>query len=308
MPIPAAGQPAFLRWFLSGRWRAGLAVTLTFGAAIFLPILLLPLWIGLLAMIALITVQAGRRESLEVLLICGIAIGILSWKPQMAFFFAVAVWLPGRILGEALRFRGWSTTLWALAAMGAALLAVCLWGLPQGMGPLFWQKELLQAVQPLRTDLTLQQLHAVKLSAPYIPGMLGLLLLLAGSMAAALASRWKGMLEAGSTPAARQFRNLEVPGGWIWALVAVLAAGLILTGQAAWACQNLVLFLGGFYLLQGLSLVHLWLAVRGWPAWSLVVFYLLMVLLSQLVLPVTLLGILDRFFHWHGKLAPHGQE
>ncbi len=308
MPIPA-GQSTFLRWFLSGRWRAGLAVTLVFGAAIFLPILLLPLWVGLLAMIALVTVQAGRRESLEVLLISGTAIGVLSWKPQMAILFAVAAWLPGRILGEGLRFRGWSTTLWALAAMGSALLAVCLWILPQGMGAVFWQKELLQAVQPLRSDISLQQFRAVRLSAPYIPGMLGLLLLLAGNMAAALASRWKETLETGSAPPpARRFQNLEVPEGLIWALAAVLAGGLMLPGQAAWACQNLVLFLGGFYLLQGLSLIHLWIAIRGWPAWSLLVFYLVMVLLSQLVLPVTILGILDRFFHWHGRLASHSQQ
>ncbi|MGC8467062.1 MAG: DUF2232 domain-containing protein [Acidithiobacillus sp.] len=297
----------FLGWFLSGRWQASAAVVLLFALARLLPVLALPLLINVVALLALVTMQAGRRESLEVLAIATVGVGIVTWSPAFALAFVLLGWLPGRLIGEGLLWReDWRGLLWALAVLGALCLVVTLWVLPGATGPEYWQSQFGTLLKPLADRLSAQQKEAIDLVVPFTPGVVSLAVVLMGTVAGVLASRWRERLQ-GDLRVRRPFSTLVLPAWWIWPFLLATAASLVLTGLSLWWVENLTLFLSAFYLLQGLSLVHLWFALRSWPAWGLVVFYLGLILLSQLALPVMLLGILDRFFSWHGRLRPPGQ-
>ncbi|MBU2817308.1 DUF2232 domain-containing protein, partial [Acidithiobacillus ferrooxidans] len=97
-----------LRWFLSGRWQAGVSIAVLFSAAGLIPFLAGPLLLNCVALVALVTLQAGRRESLEVLVIAGIASALFTLNPWYGVAFALVAWLPGRLLGEGLQWDvGW---------------------------------------------------------------------------------------------------------------------------------------------------------------------------------------------------------
>lgn len=296
----------FLGWFLSGRWQASAVVVLLFALARLLPVLALPLLINVVALLALVTMQAGRRESLEVLAIATVGVGIVTWSPAFALAFVLLGWLPGRLIGEGLLWReDWRGLLWALAVLGVLCLVVTLWVLPGATGPEYWQSQFGTLLKPLADRLSAQQKEAIDLVVPFTPGVVSLAVVLMGTVAGVLASRWRERLH-GDLRVRRPFSTLVLPAWWIWPFLLATAASLVLTDLSLWWLENLTLFLSAFYLLQGLSLVHLWFALRSWPAWGLVVFYLGLILLSQLALPVMLLGILDRFFSWHGRLRPPG--
>jgi uncharacterized protein YybS (DUF2232 family) len=100
----------------------------------------------------------------------------------------------------------------------------------------------------------------------------------------------------------RVFGTLQLPDWLIWVLIATLVGISLLHGGWAWPVQNLALVVGAWYLLQGLSFVHLWFAAKSWPMLALVAFYIGLILLSQLLLVISVLGVLDRVFHLRQRL------
>ena len=295
-----AAQPeegGILRWFLSGRWQAGVSTAVLFSLAGRVPFLAGLLLLNCVALVALVTLQAGRKESLEVLLIAGVASALFMLNPWYGVAFALVAWLPGRLLGEGLRWDAeWDGVVWVIIGLSLVVLVLSLWVIPQGAGPSFWQTQIAHLLAPARKDLSSTQRQMLGEMARLMPGILATGLTILWALAALLASRWRERLQGVAAPQ-RVFRDWVLPDALIWLLVATLLGVGLLHGGALWPVQNLAILIGGFYLLQGLSLVHLWFALRGWPLFALVAFYVGVILLSQLLLVISVLGVLDRVFH-----------
>lgn len=299
-----AGQPqgGVLRWFLSGRWQAGLSIAVLFSLAGVVPFLAAPLLLNCVALVALVTLQAGRKESLEVLVIAGVASALFTFNPWFGLMFMLMVWLPGRLLGEGLHWDAqWQGVVWVLVGLSLLTLILALWALPWGAGPDFWQTQLTQMLEPLHNEISKAQMTAVLRMAPLLPGILSAVLVLLWALSALLASRWYERYQGLEAPQ-RVYGNLELPGILIWVLIGAFLGISLVHGALAWPLQNLALLAGTWYLLQGLSFVHLWFAGKGWPLLALIGFYVVLILLSQLLLVVSLLGILDRVFHLRHRL------
>lgn len=300
--MTAQPQGGVLRWFLSGRWQAGLSIAVLFSLAGLVPFLAAPLFLNCVALVALVTVQAGRKESLEVLVIAGIASMLFTLNPWFGLMFVLVAWLSGRLLGEGLRWdTQWSGVVWVLMGLSLLTLVLMLWVVPLGAGPGFWQNQMMQMLKPLSAEISKAQMAAVLRMAPLLPGIAAAGLVLLWMLAALLASRWLERYQGLERPQ-RVYGNLELPGWLIWLVVATLLGVSLLHGPWAWPLQNLGLLLGTWYLLQGLSFVHLWFAARGWPAMALVGLYIVLILLSQLLLVLSVLGVLDRVFHLRHRL------
>ncbi|MBU2840639.1 DUF2232 domain-containing protein [Acidithiobacillus thiooxidans] len=300
--MTAQPQGGVLRWFLSGRWQAGLSIAVLFSLAGLVPFLAAPLFLNCVALVALVTIQAGRKESLEVLVIAGIASMLFTFNPWFGVIFALVAWLPGRLLGEGLHWdTQWSGVVWVLIGLSLLILVLMLWVVPLGAGPDFWQTQMTQMLKPLAKEISKVQMEAVLRMAPLLPGIMAAGLVLLWTLAALLASRWYERYQGLDRPQ-RVYGSLELPGMLIWLVVATLLGISLLHGALAWPLQNLALLVGTWYLLQGLSFVHLWFAAKGWPTIALLGLYIALILLSQLLLVLSVLGILDRVFHLRQRL------
>ena len=291
-----------LRWFLSGRWQAGVSIAVLFSASGLIPFLAVPLLLNCVALVALVTLQAGRKESLEVLVIAGIASALFTLNPWYGVAFALVAWLPGRLLGEGLQWDvGWGGVVWVVIGLSLLTLVLLLWAIPQGTGPGFWQAQMGHLLAPARKDLSATQRQVLGDMVRLMPGILAAVMALLWALAAVMASRWRERFQGIVVPQ-RVFRDWVLPEWLIW-LPVVTGLGFFLPHGSAWPVQNLAILVGGLYLLQGLSLVHLWFASRGWPLIALAAFYIGLILLSQFLLVVSVLGILDRVFHLRRRLA-----
>ncbi|PKY10826.1 hypothetical protein B1757_07670 [Acidithiobacillus marinus] len=300
--MTAQSQGGILRWFLSGRWQAGLSIAVLFSLAGLVPFLAAPLFLNCVALVALVTLQAGRKESLEVLVIAGIASMLFTFNPWFGLLFVLVAWLPGRLLGEGLHWHiQWGGVVWVLIGLSLTTLVLMLWAVPLGAGPTFWQSQMTQMLKPLNTEISKAQMTAVLRMAPLLPGIASAGLVLLWTLAALLASRWHERYQGLEQPQ-RVYGNLELPGRLIWLLVATLLGIVLVHGAWAWPLQNLALLVGTWYLLQGLSFVHLWFAAKGWPTMALLGLYIVLILLSQLLLVLSVLGMLDRVFHLRHRL------
>ncbi|MFA7495254.1 MAG: DUF2232 domain-containing protein [Acidithiobacillus sp.] len=300
--MTAQTQGGVLRWFLSGRWQASISIAVLFSIAGLVPFLAAPLLLNCMALIALVTVQAGRKESVEVLVIAGIASALFTLNPWFGVVFALVAWLPGRLLGEGLHWdTQWSGVVWVIIALSLVTLVLALWVVPLGAGPAFWQTQMQLMLGPVRSEISKSQIAAVLRMSPLLPGIMSAGLILLWTLAALLASRWYERYQGAQTPL-RLFGTLQLPDWLIWVLIATLVGISLLHGGWAWPVQNLALVVGAWYLLQGLSFVHLWFAAKSWPMLALVAFYIGLILLSQLLLVISVLGVLDRVFHLRQRL------
>lgn len=297
------GDATALQWFLRGRWQASLTLAMTFTLAALLPVLAGPLLLLCASLVALVVTQAGRRESLEVLVIAGVATALFTLDPSYALAFGLAAWLPGRLLGEGLlRRQDWSGVAWAALLLALGTLALTLWVIPGAQGEAFWQAQVARATASVVKDLGPVQRQMLGELARLMPALLASAMGLFWVLAALLASRWRDRLLAHPQPE-RSFRDWTVPGPVLWLFSAAVLSTWAVHGPLLWLAQNLVLLLGSFYLLQGLSLIHLWFAARAWPRAALVAFYVVLVLLSQVLLLTSFLGLLDRIFHLRERIS-----
>ena len=295
--MAAQTEGGVLRWFLSGRWQAGISIAVLFSAAGLVPFLAGPLLLNCVALVALVTLQAGRKESFEVLLIAGVASALFTLNPWYGVAFALVAWLPGRLLGEALQWDlQWGGVVWVTIGLSVLALVLALWVIPQGVGPAFWQTQMEHLLAPARKELSATQRQILADMTRLMPGILAAGMALLWTLAALLASRWRERFQGILVPQ-RVFRDWVLPDRLIWLLAVTLLGISLLHGNALWPVQNLAILVGGLYLLQGLSFVHLWFASRGWPMIALAAFYIGLILLSQFVLVVAVLGIVDRVFH-----------
>ncbi|MBN6740359.1 DUF2232 domain-containing protein [Acidithiobacillus ferrivorans] len=301
--MAAQTEGGVLRWFLSGRWQAGISIAVLFSAAGLVPFLAAPLLLNCVALVALVTLQAGRKESFEVLLIAGVAAALFTLNPWYGVAFALVAWLPGRLLGEGLQWDvQWGGVVWVVIGLSLLALALSLWVIPRGVGPAFWQTQMEHLLAPARKELSTTQRQVLGDMTRLMPGILAAGMALLWTLAALMASRWRERFQGVLVPQ-RVFRDWVLPDQLIWLLVATLLGISLLHGNALWPVQNLAILVGGLYLLQGLSFMHLWFASRGWPLFVLTAFYIGLILLSQLLLVIAVLGIVDRVFHLRQRLA-----
>lgn len=282
-----------LKWLLSGRMPA-LAAAATF---LLLSLLLPPLTLLSAAVVVLATLEKGAREGANTVAASALAAGlfgaILFGKPLPLILYGLATWLPPYL--GALLFRLGSL---GLAFEGLALLGALLVGLASLLvGELeeFWRQLLLSRVD----QLPLQE-EAVAGLARVMTGLVGAALVLHFKLALLLGLAAQGRLH--DWPLGELFLRLK-PSRWL----ALLTLLLLLAGLAgSLLAVNLTLPLLVPFFTVGMVSLHLVLRRRG--RWPLLLFYLALLLIPHLLVPVTVVGLVDPWIDLREKFLKESRR
>lgn len=271
-----------------------------------LSLILLPLGLLSAAVIALVTLRHGLRESGVVMVggllaLAGLG-GLIFGKPIGLALMGLVLWLP--VWGLALLLR--SSRSLALALEVGLLLAVglilgqYLLGDPVAYWSQLLNEFLVQSLDPqVLGESDRQQLVATM--GPWMVGGIAAGWFLQQALALFLARYWQaGLFNPGGFKA--EFHGLRF-GRWLLIALPLLLLGAMVTGQTASLPAQLVILLEAGLLLQGVALVHGLVARFGAPIGWLIGFYsLLVVAFPYGVTLVTIAGYMDGWLDFRAKV------
>jgi hypothetical protein len=257
-------------------------------------------FIGILgsACAGLVFLRQGASAGAKTLLLSTLAIALLMaviiGTPLPAVGVLVVVWLPIAILGMVLRTTR-SLALTTQVAIGFGLLVVLIQYLVLGEPALFWQAYLKPLGQHYVASGLLDQSQSQQLVeqlSVVMCGLIAVVYMLQLLCSLYLARWWQAVLY---NPGgfSKEFHQLRVH--WLVGAVGALALLLLLMpGEDTSATLNCigVVFLGVLFL-QGLAVAHgVFKGVKSAQLW-LVLLYLLLILMPQMVMVLTSIGLMD---------------
>ena len=91
-------------------------------------------------------------------------------------------------------------------------------------------------------------------------------------------------------------------------LIAVALLANVTDGSVQYIAISVAIMLAGLFALQGVSVAHMWLRVRGMQV-ALIVMYVLLMIWSVMILPFIIAGLLDIWFDFRRNSVPtNGEE
>lgn len=301
-------------WPLRSRWHATAVLSLLFTLGWLLPPLAGVLFILCSALIILIALEVGSRGGLEVAVLSAAAVALLAWSPAVAAGFLFS-WLPAWLLGESCRrFGDLRWVVWVLLGLGAAVVAVAIFGVPGGDAVGFWRSLLKQlAVQwAQQKSLKAEELTQI---ARFFPGLIGSSTVMIWMLALLLARWVQGQLprdvQAGETAVTLQgsgLRDFSTPRAFLGLLALMLL--VLWSGGGQWGLFGLgmMLILAVLYLFQGLALFHIAADALRWPWHVTLVFYVTLLVFAQSTLLVCVLGVADALFDLRKRVLADGPK
>lgn len=264
------------------------------------------------ALLALVALLRGYAQALIVIAAAAAGLALLGWASGFGAVHALlevpggpllGIWVPALVLALVLRSGRSLALAVAVGAFAGCLVVVgqlTLVADPVG----FWHAVLAQSLGPLRefegyTAAQWQRMLAAM--APLMPGMSAAGLLLAAVAMVLLARYLQARLVRPGAFGA-EFRRLSVGRAVTVAASVVLVARLLHPGLIL---KNLAVVVVAMFLFQGLAVMHWTVRRFGWPRWTLVLFYLLVVVFNLWMLGlVSGTGLLDNFFDFRGLRRP----
>ncbi|WP_162596655.1 DUF2232 domain-containing protein [Thiofilum flexile] len=256
---------------------------------------LAPLGIFANAAVALVTLRLGAKQGLWVALpvTAGLTLIVMVLKGNalVGLTSGLVSWLPLVVLGAVLeRTVSWTQVLQYLLA----ILAVLIIGFYVAVGnpAAVWEQWLISLVNYLpleNTEQTLQLTETMKISAPYMTGVLAALLGVHWMVSLMLGRYWQAQLY---NPGGFQTELHRMRMSKPLALLMIALVGLRLFVDSALLTDLIIVGLAVF-LFAGLSLVHY--SVHhfklgiGW----LVAVYLLLIFTTPVIVMLATLGIID---------------
>ena len=284
-------------YMLLGRLQAVTAISLFTVVAMFIP----PFSYLLSGVPAgLIILRKGPVYGMQVLLVCLLAVvlfvAVIGVNPQVAFAFALGIWVPVYICCSVLRqthSQGW--LVFAAGSIAAVCVLVLHWLIADV--PAWWQQWMELWINNAFPEGGGEQYQDILVQAA--PAMNAIM---AGAIASSLIvtsllSRWWQSLLFNPGGFRSEFYALRLPG----AVIFLSLVGIILLfssgeqqGSAGLDILVVVIFM---YLFQGLASVHRIVNAKKLPQVWLVVMYLLLVFMPQAILIIACLGLIDSWIN-----------
>lgn len=247
------------------------------------------------AIAALVTLRRGLAPALPVIIAAALPTG---WWWMRGDTIPLASLLLVTLMAVVLRARmRWSETLIVAALVAAVMIQIGVFLPPGGAGPLL---ETLRQSSPevgrMLDDLAAQGVDTQRMAALLIGGVTGLIVTLASVACLALARSWQaGLYNPGGFRS--EFHALRLGSRELLVLLAIAVAGGLLTWPALAIMSWVPL------LVSGVALIHGLIGLKGMNGLWLVAFYVLLLTTWPMILIVLLLGLIDTFADFRGRLA-----
>jgi hypothetical protein len=247
------------------------------------------------AVAALVTLRRGLGPAMPVIVAAALPTG---WWWMQGDTIPLASLLLVTLMAIVLRSRmRWSETLIAGALVGAAMVQLGIFLPPGGAGPLLDQlRQSSPEIERMLADLTEQGVATERLAVLLIGGVTGLIVMLASVACLALARSWQaGLYNPGGFRV--EFHALRLSGRELILLVVLVVLGVVFALPALTMLAWVPLLVGGVALIHGL------IGLKGMNGLWLVAFYVLLLTTWPMILIVLLLGFIDIFADFRGRLA-----
>ena len=290
---------------MQGRSQAVMVVTVLAILSLMFP----PVSILSVAAVALVTLRNGLKDGLFVLILAGIATGVLAQLTlgvlMPAVGFVLLMWLPALLLAALLRTtRSLAMALQAGVLLGLLFILVQFIQIDDPVGA--WQTQL----EPLGQSLveaglieTEQLKPLLETLAKWMPGMIAAGFLLQSAGALLLARWWQAMLY---NPGGfrQEFHQLRFSKALALTTLAVVIARLLLTDGAGLFVDAVMLLFISIWFLQGLALAHGALGQLGVNSgWLIGIYLLLIFAMPHAVMVLASAGFADAWFDFRARLA-----
>lgn len=247
------------------------------------------------AVAALVTLRRGLGPAMPVIIAAALPTG---WWWVQGDTIPLASLLLVTLMATILRARmRWSEALIGGTLAGAAMIQLGIFLPPGGAGPLLDQlRQSSPEIERMLGDLTAQGVATEQLAALLIGGVTGLVVLLASIACLALARSWQaGLYNPGGFRG--EFHALRLAGRELALLISLGVLGMVLALPALAMLAWVPLLVGGVALIHGL------IGLKGMNGLWLVAFYVLLLTTWPMILIVLLLGFIDTFADFRGRLA-----
>ncbi len=298
---------ALAAFVLRGRMQA----TIVASVLAVLAVIITPLSVFSAAVIGLVALNQGIRESFMVLLMGLAALIALGWlllgDPLVLLLTGVILWLPLLLLGEVLRSTR-SLRLVVELAVGAGMLLIVLQYLLLNDVTEFWKDLLQQYLALLINPEVVQEAdrqNMIDALAPWMAGGLGAAWFIQLVLSLFLARSWQSVLyHPGGF--GQEFRELRL-GFWLLLLVPVLLLSSML-GEPGFLAQLALVGMSAFFI-QGVALVHGLVAnYKAGQSW-LIGFYLLLIIgIPASFTAVSAAGYADGWLNIRARARPGSKK
>ncbi|MCG7600682.1 hypothetical protein MHM84_12850 [Halomonas sp. McH1-25] len=275
------------RWVMRGTPQAA-------GAAALAAVIPWLFWFSA-AVAALVTLRRGLGPAMPVVVAAALPSG---WWWVQGDTIPLASLLLVTLMATVLRSRmRWSETLIVGALVGAVMVQLGIFLPPGGAGPLLDQlRQSSPEIERMLADLTEQGVATERLATLLIGGVTGLIVMLASVACLALARSWQaGLYNPGGFRT--EFHALRLSGRELIALVVLVVLGMV------FALPALTMLAWVPLLVSGVALIHGLIGLKGMNGLWLAAFYVLLLTTWPMILIVLLLGFIDTFADFRGRLA-----
>lgn len=289
-------------YIMRGRFQAMLvASTLALLSLLFPPVSIVSS-----AAVSLITLRKGAYEGLFVLLISSAAAAVLGIFVIGNYLFALGytlvLWLPVWLISIVLR-EGRSLSLALEIAVWLGVFGVIVMYLYNPEIAAMWRQTLHTMFEPMLSapdvpaDKIKQSLDTI---SHYITGIMAASSV-SGLLLGLLLARWWQAVLYYPGGFRQEFVALNTRPAMAFASLAVLAVGWLGSGAWSEAAWNIAVILLVLYAFIGIAVVHALLSGMQARRFLLPLFYLLLLVLPQILLPVALVGIGDAWLNLRKK-------
>ncbi|WP_227368519.1 hypothetical protein [Halomonas sp. M20] len=275
------------RWVMRGTPQAA-------GAAALAAIVPWLFWFSV-AVAALVTLRLGLSSALLVIIAAAVPAG---WWWSQGDVIPLASLLLVTLMATVLRARmRWSEALIVGALVGAAMIQLGIFLPPGGAGPLLEQlQQSSPEIERMLGQLNDQGVATEQLAGLLIGGVTGLIVLLAAVACLALARSWQaGLYNPGGFRS--EFQALRLTFKELALLIGLGVAGMLL------ALPALAMLAWVPLLVSGVALIHGFVGLKGMNKLWLVAFYILLLTTWPMILIVLLLGFIDTFADFRGRMT-----
>ncbi|MGH8550311.1 MAG: hypothetical protein ACRERU_17270 [Methylococcales bacterium] len=275
-----------------------------------LSLLLPPLCIMSAAAVALVTLRKGQRDGVVTIFGAGIAVGILGLivfgSPGIVIAYALGLWLPVWIFSILLRESG-QLALTLEVALGLGFLGIAGIYLLSSDPASIWYDRLHLVVQPLLKNppagIEIEQIETtISTISHYMTGIL-----VTGSIAslvfAMLLGRWWQALLFNPGGFRKEFLNVKSHALVAYLVILIVALAGLSDDPIGESMRNAGILAIFFYLIIGVSVLHVLISATSMNRWLLPVLYIVMFFVPHVLIPIALFGFTDSWANWRGRVA-----
>lgn len=292
-------------FIMRGRMQAVLVSVLFGGLSLIVP----PLMYLSGGALALVTLRLGGTPGLSVMALSTIAMTVLAQlglgSPLPGLVLALMVWVPAWVLSLVLRQTiSLGVTVGVASALAAMLVLAGHMLLPEPA--VWWQGKLDEVLGPVFDQVGLNEQpglrEAMQQVAKFMTGFVALAAVI-NMLCSVLLGRWWQAALYNPGGFRQEFHELRLPQALSIAALLAVVANYAASGTLAELAGNLAVVFAGFYLMQGLAICHAVAARKRLHIAWLVGLYVLMLPFPQVMLLLTVLGLIDTWANFRGRVS-----